>query len=415
MGSKVYIPVSKPYQCWQFQHFAPTTIFFQKINLSKFKKVCFGAALTHIQSIWKLSLVFYHKKGSIFLKNDDCPSLEHLVLKSCLGVKSFHISNLRHLHILNVSFGCYSFELVVASQSIQTLYIYAMSKPWSIINIDGCRHLKLLYLLSMTITDKELHSLLSKLTLIEELYLNYCHHLKTIKISNPCLKTVIFVCAVSSHLHILEIAAPSLENFMFLADSRVCRINVTGCCNLKTLVLKKHMGPEATFHDLFFKCPSLENLWLVQCTELQRLQLLNPRLKRVHVVRCCKLNAVKVDSPNLFEFSCTSLEAPRITVVGAMKASSGVRFDSEHGSRHCSGRGCSFCSHLLIRLSFKVPFVYCEIQLAFFNPKELINSAKSVFGESTPFQYSKALHCHQILERFALIQGIAVDFILSKV
>ncbi|GLT47269.1 hypothetical protein SLA2020_209770 [Shorea laevis] len=288
----------------------------------KLTMCCLKQPLSIFSSIRKLSLVNCRLKEPIFLKNDDCSFLEHLVLKYCYGFKSVHISNLRRLRTVDVSYCFFSFELVVASQSIQTMYIYAraLSKPWSIINIDGCHHLKFLYLQSGTITDKELQSLLSKLTLIEELYLYHCQQLETIYISNPCLKTLLFVCLFHSPLRIIEIAAPSLKNFMYMADSRVCRIKVTGCCNLKTLVLKKYMGPETTFHDLLSKCPLLENLWMVQCAELERLELLNPRLKRLHLVTCSKLNSVKVDSPNLFEFCCTGLKATTIPGVGGARS-----------------------------------------------------------------------------------------------
>ncbi|GLU22610.1 hypothetical protein SLE2022_386720 [Rubroshorea leprosula] len=128
-------------------------------------------------------------------------------------------------------------------KSIQSFTIRVHpGRPWSeFINVAGCHNLKFLHLQSQKITDQEFHSLLLQLPLLEELYLFNCHSLRRINISaSPRLKTLqvcpdfVYIC-----LEMIEIAARSLKNFIFIAEApKYYEIKVADCCCcLKTLVL----------------------------------------------------------------------------------------------------------------------------------------------------------------------------------
>ncbi|GKU96062.1 hypothetical protein SLEP1_g9343 [Rubroshorea leprosula] len=223
-------------------------------------------------------------------------------------------------------------EFVVSGQSIQSISIRDESRPPTIVNIDGCTHLKLLLLMSDNMTDTQFHHLLSKLPLLEELYLFHCYKLEEIKISNPKLKTLVVSLECQTSLKILEIAAPSLKSFIFTSgvfDPNSCKIKVADCCcSLETLVLFKYFAAEGAIQNLISKFPLLENLWIIGFTELERMSVQNLRLKRLHIAGCLNLKAVEVCSPDLFEFHCTGRESPKFSVAD-MKASGGLKFEDE--------------------------------------------------------------------------------------
>ncbi|GLU15922.1 hypothetical protein SLE2022_323740 [Rubroshorea leprosula] len=183
-------------------------------------------------------------------------------------------------------------------------------------------------------TDTQFHHLLSKLPLLEELYLFHCYRLEEIKISNPKLKTLVvsLECQTSQEIKILEIAAPSLKSFIFASgvfDPNSCKIKVADCCcSLETLVLFKYFAAEGAIQNLISKFPLLENLWIIGFMELERMSVQNLRLKRLHIAGCLNLKAVEVCSPDLFEFHCTGRESPKFSVAD-MKASGGLKFEDE--------------------------------------------------------------------------------------
>lgn len=60
------------------------------------------------------------------------------------------------------------------------------------------------------------------------------------------------------------------------------------------------------------------------CVKLENIQIPNPQLKRLHLVRCIKLRNLKVDALNLCEFYITGWEEPE--VLGST-ANLGLRFE----------------------------------------------------------------------------------------
>ncbi|GKV36954.1 hypothetical protein SLEP1_g45036 [Rubroshorea leprosula] len=311
----------------------PQPIFSSKTLTTLKLSSCFlDQPLSAFSSLRKFYLEGCHVDGQIILENGDCPLLEDLGLLNCKGFGCVYVSDLSQLHSLEVSFDGTdgTNEFVISCQSLQSFTIRSCAfEPWSIVNMDGCNHLKSLHLQSKTITDSEFHSLLSKLPLLEELYLFHCDELKSINISCPRIKTL-EICPEPecySQLEFIGIDAPNLRNFIFLAKDKHCVIKIEDCQNLETLVLFWRLITDTLFHDLVSQFPLLVNLWVIGCQELQRIEIPNLQLKRLHIVRCFRLKAVEVDSPNLFELCCTGREAVEVSV---LTSASGLRFECDH-------------------------------------------------------------------------------------
>ncbi|GLT80113.1 hypothetical protein SLA2020_515680 [Shorea laevis] len=314
----------------------PQPVFFSKtLTILNLEFCILDQPLSLFSSLRKLDFKYCHFKVPIILKNGDCPLLEEFIVYGCEYFDSvLHICNLPQLHtvVFNMVVARFMVEFVVSCQNIQSITIRDKVELLSVINIDGCNRVKFLYLLCDNMTDTQFHRLLSKLSLLEELYVFHCYTLKAIKISNPRLKTLVVSLIYKTSLEIVEIAAPSLKSFIFASDlfkPNSCRIKVADCCcSLETLVLFKYFATERAIHNLISKFPLLENLWILGFPKLQRIRVPNLQLRRLHFVRCLKLKAMKVDSPNLCEFSYTGREMPKFAVAD-MKASGSFKFEHE--------------------------------------------------------------------------------------
>ncbi|GLT38986.1 hypothetical protein SLA2020_131970 [Shorea laevis] len=316
----------------------PRPAFFSEtLRILKLRRCILDQPLSLFSSLRKLDLDCCRIKLPIILNKGDCPLLEEFVFCCCTGFNAvIHIFDLPKLHTVKIAESGPINELVVSCQSIQSFTIVDKSSaPLLVIDINGCHHLKLLHLQSCNMTDTQFHHLLSKLPLLEELYVFHCYTLEKIKISNPRIKTLVVSLECRSSLKIVEIAAPNLKIFFFLSypfNESQCRIKVANCCSgLETLVLCNYFATERAIQNLISKFSLLENLWLIGFANLQRIRILNPQLKRLHLVRCFKLKAVKVDGPNLCEFCYIGHESPKFSV-SDMEASGGLRFEHSTSS-----------------------------------------------------------------------------------
>ncbi|GLT56832.1 hypothetical protein SLA2020_298480 [Shorea laevis] len=317
----------------------PLPVFASKSLTSLELSSCFlDQPLTLFTSLRNLNLSWCLLNGPIILKDADCPLLENLTLDSCEGFNRVYINNLPRLHTVDFYEACYTsvVKVKISSQSIQNVSITAnsLARDWVKINIDACDHLKFLLLRCEGLEQKKFHSLISKLPLLEELYIFNCQQLRAIKISSPRIKTLL-VCPRHNDtcLKTIEIAAPRLENFIFISErerEKPCVIKVADCCvSLKTLVLRCEVITDKMFHKLISKCHLLENLWIFACNKLQRIEILNPQLKRLHIVKCPKLQAVEVGSRNLWELFCGGSKEPEFSVADHLYKTDGLRFVHE--------------------------------------------------------------------------------------
>ncbi|GKU92651.1 hypothetical protein SLEP1_g6354 [Rubroshorea leprosula] len=272
-------------------------------------------------SLKKLVLRECHIKGQIILKHGDCPLLEDLDLTDSHGFSYVHISDLLRLRTVEI-------DMDIAIDETADYFFVAS------------QNLK-------KITDQEFHSLLLQLPLLEELYLFNCHGLRRINISaSPRLKTL-QVCPdfVYSSLEMIEIAAWSLKNFIFIAEApKYYKIKVADCCcGLKTLVLLSATITNNAFDELLSKFPQLENLWIIGCEKLQQMiKIPSLQLKRLHTTRCFELKVVEVCSPNLRELHYTGDEAPMFFLHTYQNGNWTFERDQTH-----SGWWCSMLQNLL--------------------------------------------------------------------
>ncbi|GKU92473.1 hypothetical protein SLEP1_g6193 [Rubroshorea leprosula] len=328
--SKRWYSMNKNYPvlCFDFDYFIKNLKEKFAEGGSDFRK----ALKTHRKHVYKSLHRFSRKKDA------DCPLLENLTLDSCEGFNRVYIHNLLRLHSVDFYETCYTpvVKVKIGSQSIQNVSITASSlaRDWVKINIDACDHLKFLLLRCEGLEQKKFHSLIAKLPLLEELYIFNCQQLRAIKISSPRIKTlVVWPDSNDTCLNTIEIAAPRLENFIFISErerENPCVIKVADCCvGLKTLMLRCEVITDKMFHKLISKWHLLESLWIFGCNKLRRIKILSPQLKRLHIVRCPKLQAVEVGSRNLLKLFCGGPKEPEFSVADHLYKTGGLRFVHE--------------------------------------------------------------------------------------
>ena len=140
-----------------------------------------------------------------------CPSIEHLTLKYCVGLKKFHAhAPLKYLTISSLP----KLETVyyIEGSSIRNLiYGYSIGEELGEIKVNACQNLRVLSLTGASITDQCLYDLGTKFPHLQTLNLSHCNMLETVHISSPSLNTLIlWVC---KKIREGEIDTPNLRNF----------------------------------------------------------------------------------------------------------------------------------------------------------------------------------------------------------
>lgn len=121
-----------------------------------------------------------------------CPFIEKLVFDHCCGFNSLDI------------------------KALTAVSISIFSMPRCKVNITSCMNLKYLHLCGGSYTDEWLSSQISRLPLLEQLYISTCNYLESIRISSPRLKTLgIRLC---DFLIEVKIDTPNLSIFKYHGD-----------------------------------------------------------------------------------------------------------------------------------------------------------------------------------------------------
>ncbi|KAI4328638.1 hypothetical protein L6164_020974 [Bauhinia variegata] len=197
-------------------------------------------------SLQVLSLWFVSLGGEQIIQNiiSSCPLIEHLTLYQCGELKSLRIQGLHRLkrvmtsHINEIDIDAPNLEVFWYEQDPD-------GAPFNI-NLDKCRNLRGLYLLSVRpiiISDKWLLELFHKFPLLERLKLDDCWFSERIKISSALLKNLELEIRKCANLKEVIIDAPNLCSLRFYSpykmpilsifkSSSVLQINV----NLKLTV-----------------------------------------------------------------------------------------------------------------------------------------------------------------------------------
>ena len=153
-----------------------------------------------------------------------CPSIEHLTLKYCVGLKKFHAhAPLKYLTISSLP----KLETVyyIEGSSIRNLiYGYSIGEELGEIKVNACQNLRVLSLTGASITDQCLYDLGTKFPHLQTLNLSHCNMLETVHISSPSLNTLIlWFC---NKIREGEIDTPNLRNFKVYSNDKFPKLSL---------------------------------------------------------------------------------------------------------------------------------------------------------------------------------------------
>ncbi|KAK9232012.1 hypothetical protein WN943_022254 [Citrus x changshan-huyou] len=137
-----------------------------------------------------------------------------------------------------------------------------------LLNVVECAHLKKLLLSEFPLNDRELHHLISKCPLLEDLSISHCHSLGRIMISSNKLEHLLISSCYG--LNALDVDAPRLLSFIFdlnpipiISTNALCPWNVTLDCDSNLdcdwfLSLKEFLGASSQIERLCIDFSSVE-------------------------------------------------------------------------------------------------------------------------------------------------------------
>lgn len=197
-----------------------------------------------------------------------CPLLEDLFFGSCFGLKFLCISGAHKLKILMMKALSYeSVDILAPSLQELTLSFFPYSAP-PLLNVVECAHLKKLLLSEFPLNGRELHHLISKCPLLEDLSISHCHSLGRIMISSNKLEHLLISSCYG--LNALDVDAPRLLSFIFdlnpipiISTNALCPWNVTLDCDSNLdcdwfLSLKEFLGASSQIERLCIDFSSVE-------------------------------------------------------------------------------------------------------------------------------------------------------------
>lgn len=205
-----------------------------------------------------------------------CPLIEYLEIRSCEGLQSLdlvNLSNLKEIILVNTS-DIKRVEIKtsnVNALAIHQTYLFPIE-----INVSSCGNLKRLTFDFLPIADEWLCNGISKFPLLEYLSMTKCHKLKSVRISSPCLKTLILECC--DNLIQVEIETPNLSIFKYHGDlisfsSNALSLSETSLCFSSHLMVNiKWIVKYIEILAMFQKFSKVLNL---QCREGEVCQWLN--------------------------------------------------------------------------------------------------------------------------------------------
>lgn len=186
-----------------------------------------------------------------------CPGIEELSLNNCFGLKSLKISSLLGLKYIFLAppHGFQSVE--IEALHLRSFHFFGDRMPCEI-NVSTCVNLRSIELAYVTITERWLHDLLSKLPFLE---------------------------------------------FFGLAGYTPQHIDMSACKSLRGLMLSGLTITTKWLHDLLSKCPHLEDFGLETCNVSGNITISSLPLKRLSLIDCKKLVEVEINTPKLLSFT----------------------------------------------------------------------------------------------------------------
>lgn len=145
-----------------------------------------------------------------------CPLIEYLEIRSCEGLESLELVNLSNLNEIILVTTSDIKRVEIKTLNVSTLTLHQTSLFPIEINVSSCKNLKCLTFHFLPIEDEWLCNGISKFPLLEYLSITKCNRLQSIRISSPCLKTLILECC--DKLIQVEIENPNLSIFKYHGD-----------------------------------------------------------------------------------------------------------------------------------------------------------------------------------------------------
>lgn len=240
---------------------------------------------------FKLSIRRYHLDHAFYID-------EWVPLAITHHVKSLHLHILSHQNYYALP------SIVYTSRSLQVLELTRCNLgEFDSIPLLPLKQLSLSFLES---SQKLLHDLIHACPSLEQLCLNSCYCLLTLKLRGfTNLKKVKII---PYYLEMIDIELECLEEFTFIGypNRDPCDINMSGCKNLKVFELKRHrMIAKEWLQPLLHNFQLLQSLVLHDCPLYGRIRISG------HHLRCVEISSSNgnlgeypiVNAPNLELFS----------------------------------------------------------------------------------------------------------------
>ena len=179
---------------------------------------------TNLYSLKKQSLGNVYVEEQMHQNLVSCyPSIEHLTLEYCVGLKKFHAhAPLKYLTILSLD----KLETVyyIEGSSIRNLiYGYSIGGELGEIKVNACQNL-VLSLIAASIIDQCLYNLGTKFPHLQTLDLSHCNMLETVHISSPSLNMLILW--FYKKIREGEIDTPNLQNFQVYSNDKFPKLSL---------------------------------------------------------------------------------------------------------------------------------------------------------------------------------------------
>ncbi|KAK8584843.1 hypothetical protein V6N13_138789 [Hibiscus sabdariffa] len=176
------------------------------------------------------------------------------------------------------------------------------------LRVNGCKlgpcnnlnlsNLQKVCLAKLSVKEQMIEKMVHACPLLEDFRLVYATRLKVLKVSNlPKLRRVdLHACA---ELNEVNLQAPSLETFWYVAGRRQCKIDLSTCNTLKSLTLEDATLKDESFQNHLSCFPVLEKLVLSKCYALENITISSYQLKTLILRECKQLKEADIDTPNL--------------------------------------------------------------------------------------------------------------------
>ncbi|KAF7811736.1 putative F-box/LRR-repeat protein [Senna tora] len=233
-----------------------------------------------------------------------CPALKLLSITFCTGFQTLHVvsPSLVEVEIIR----CQELKSVIVESDeiecfkfvgVQSSTINAIQPCDISIKLVANQCLKSMYLENVIVSEtllvvatKILHVLRSNLP-------------KNMKIYNPNVE--ILQLENYGVMENLVVCAPNVECFEYSQGfwGRSCAIDISTCVCLTLLALEGAIITDGWVKSLVSALACLEELKIIKCDMLEKIEFKNARLETLVVEGCSKLKAAMVDAPNLLHFT----------------------------------------------------------------------------------------------------------------